>query len=88
MKRDNMISDFKDSLLGLRAVCQKAVDDKLKVLEDSDGKIQELITTAQQMEFIKKTREDLRKINKDTERQILESKNLIVGIENKYKEKK
>jgi len=88
MKKDNMINSFKDSLIGLRTVCQNAVDEKLKVLEDSEGKIKELVSVAQQMEFIKKTREDMRKINKETERKLMESKNELLNVENKYKENK
>jgi hypothetical protein len=88
MKKDNIINGFKDSLIELRQICQNAVDEKLKILEDSEGKIQELVTTAQQMEFIKKTREDLRKIDKETEKKIFESKKDLINIENKFKENK
>lgn len=74
MKEKKILEETRDLLLNLREICMKDLDSKKKLLEDDNGKIKNLISTAEKMMLeeqienlknnMKAQQEELRKIKK------------------------
>lgn len=67
---------LRDTLLDLRQKCIETIDAKYKTLSDENGEVSELISIAENMEMLKKVKNELREIEKETLKKQKESANV------------